>query len=220
MKIYKYRRWMMHEGARSAEKNPEVWAVISAVLLIPLFIYLVLHFDLEASNYPTMDLLLIAAVGYFGFGNPIRVIVKSIKNRKEGGEGFNKQSIEKKARIVAEKGPYTVKYMPQYDNIYLRLFAEQDTMNIPDNLMMAFDYLEESKWQEADKVFSEMMVYSALPYPYFGKAMCDLKINTVKGIADNIGKVKENKYYKEAVEYGGAKITDAIQRLMISTGEA
>lgn len=215
MKIYKYRRWLAHEGARSAERNPELWAIISAVLLIPLFIYSVAQFDYAESNYPVMDLLLIAVIGYFGFGNPIRVIVKIIKNRKGGGK--NKQSLEKKARIVAAKGPYTVKYMPQFDNLYLKLFAEQDTMNIPDNLMMAFDYLEESKWQEADKVFSEMMVYSALPYPYFGKAMCDLRINTVKGIADNINKVKENRYYKEAVEYGGSKISDAIQQLLTGT---
>lgn len=219
MKIYRYRRWLMHEGERSAEKNPEVWAVISAVLLIPLFIYLVLHFDIEASNYPGMDMLLIAVVGYFGFGNPIRVIVKAIKKGKADGKSpeDDKLAIERKARILATKGPYTVKYMPKYDNLYLKLFADLDTTNIPDNLMMAFDYLEESKWQEADKIFSEMMVYSALPYPYFGKAMCELKINSVNGIAENKYKLMINGFYKAAVEIGGTKISNTIRKLKESS---
>lgn len=64
---------------------------------------------------------------------------------------------------IASRGPYPAEYMPQYDNLYLKLFAEQDSMNIPDTLMIAFDCLEDKRWQEAEKRFSEMMVYSALP---------------------------------------------------------
>lgn len=194
------RRWIMKAGARSAEKHPATWGIISAIVMIPLFITMVSKFNLAESEYPVMDLLLIAVVGYFAIGNTIRLIFRLIKDSKET------DSNEVKGNAKINK-----------DNLYIQIFPNAKLNNsfLFELLTSAFARLEESEWEEAYELFCKAVNYpSIVPYAKFGFALCKLRINSIDELNSKINELERNQDFEYAVKCGGELITGPIQQFV------
>ena len=156
------------------------------------------RFDLVFS----LIVLVIGAVSLILIDNKDNI--RSAVAKRTLNKGWENLSVEEKGRIVASRGPYKERYIPQHDNIYLKLFAEHDETNISDELMKAFDFVSEANWEEASSIFSrESLSSRASPYASFGRELCYLKINTVEDIAKNINRFR----------IFSNQITDAIQKV-------